>query len=1154
MATAVICPCGERFVVGAVTFPRTVSCHSCGRRAVLAGPLALSNGVGWQVAAQPEEKANDRPPATTPPPARERPWRRRPWLVVLAATLLAAAFLTGRASNRQAPPPHSEVRIGRQPISAWLDDLRSPERGDAASRALPLFARRSPDVAAALRRALAEDDESTFRENVARALCALVPHDPEAYTALREAVRDPSEKRAGAVVRGLHANAEEVVPLLAEGLRHPTVSVRIAAVERLHFAVSVEVAIPELLAAQKDVPDVARRAATVLTRVRRPTREVIEALADAAPEALASLPRQAEVVVPALTAMLRHPRADRRLGAARGLKGLAAWAALPALKRALKEDSDVRVRKQAVVALHAVASPYPGAILAELHGALVDKDEGVRRAAAARLRQTETGPFLLIEEMKGPRVDAHQSVVAELKEGGVTARDLPLLLAALRGPDAGSRRAAVPLLRRLFGRYVEPRLDRAAQRDALPMLIACLAEDDLRWPVAALLRDHWNEQLDYHQGGDFWAGLVRARSAFRSALAVRDLVAGLRDKDEDRRRAAAVALVLAGQAAAEAIPFYVEKDPNGALVELIGPEGREAVPALARLVAKGPRSARAVRALGRIGPDAAAAATALGKAIEEGRDVIDVLDALTRIGPGAAAAAPAVQALAAEPRWTKLAAETLVFLEARDQAALPRLATLLREAEGGTVARAARAMARIDAKAAVEAASALARDRGPLRWRGHEALRALGAALAVPALRELTRAERGVASEAAVALSRLSRAPADQALAISVLLRRPDDFWRSLGPATWPALLEVVDRVDEGGRAILAGGLAGLIRHRPALTPQVLKALDHPSPAARRVVIAALGEARPAWPGVVPALVACAQQKNEVGRAAVAALNGAGPEALAFLSARAASGLEDATRALSSCGPAAVPALRRALEVGGAPARREAVNQLAGFPAELAPAEWAGLLRDPDEVVRDRALDVLLGKGLWPGPEVRQARRDALHEHTRALSHPAPELRRRACERLARLGPDAIPALIEAVGDPKVRWTAIEALGGRFEMPPQAEPAIRAALDADLGAAEGEEARAAIRARYEWALRPPPRPLPTSPADLARLAADRDGGGGRHIRARALLALSQMGPQPPEVVRDVLRSYAHCDEVARDAWRMALKAIDPEVAGELGLR
>jgi hypothetical protein len=240
------------------------------------------------------------------------------------------------------------------------------------------------------------------------------------------------------------------------------------------------------------------------------------------------------------------------------------------------------------------------------------------------------------------------------------------------------------------------------------------------------------------------------------------------------------------------------------------------------------------------------------------------------------------------------------------------------------------------------------------------------------------------------------------------------------------------------------------------------------------------------------------------------------------------------------------------------------VTLFSHFPRELAPEEWVALLRDEDGAVRGVALEVLLRRDLDLGPEGREARRGLLRELAQALRHPAPEARTQACRDLARLGPDAIPALIEAVHDKEAWGEAMHLLQQEFGLPPQAEAAIRAAFKQELDGARQERQKNEVRERYRhWLDRLSP-PMPKGPAVLVKRVTEDNGlelarqkQYGKHSRAGALLALAEHGRQPPEVVHAILLLNVW-DRTAdgwalRDAWRQALMKIAPEVAAEMGL-
>jgi hypothetical protein len=65
MATVVTCPCGAEYVLHTGTFPRPVSCHACGARAILNGPAEFRDAAGW--------RAQERPDGDSPAQSRTCP-------------------------------------------------------------------------------------------------------------------------------------------------------------------------------------------------------------------------------------------------------------------------------------------------------------------------------------------------------------------------------------------------------------------------------------------------------------------------------------------------------------------------------------------------------------------------------------------------------------------------------------------------------------------------------------------------------------------------------------------------------------------------------------------------------------------------------------------------------------------------------------------------------------------------------------------------------------------------------------------------------------------------------------------------------------------------------------------------------------------------
>jgi hypothetical protein len=61
MATVAICACGVRFIVKSTKFPRPITCHACGSRAILTSPTEFRAGDGWRVGEEEEAAQTDGP-------------------------------------------------------------------------------------------------------------------------------------------------------------------------------------------------------------------------------------------------------------------------------------------------------------------------------------------------------------------------------------------------------------------------------------------------------------------------------------------------------------------------------------------------------------------------------------------------------------------------------------------------------------------------------------------------------------------------------------------------------------------------------------------------------------------------------------------------------------------------------------------------------------------------------------------------------------------------------------------------------------------------------------------------------------------------------------------------------------------------------------
>ena len=244
---------------------------------------------------------------------------------------------------------------------------------------------------------------------------------------------------------------------------------------------------------------------------------------------------------------------------------------------------------------------------------------------------------------------------------------------------------------------------------------------------------------------------------------VQDCIAGLADSDASIRRAAAAALAERGPEGAEAVPALARlvSDPEVRMVafralEAMGPAAEPAVPALEAVLDQ--EKAPFVRlgagfALSNIGPGAVMALTKTFDDLDETYWCCDpmVLIRIAEMGPAAAQAAPAMlPLLQAEKHFTRdFAAQALgrIAEQSNAAAAVPELVKALARARGTLRVHIHFALFRFGHEPEAQLndlVALLKEDSWPTRWQVAEHLTELGpqAAAVLPALKAARQAEK----------------------------------------------------------------------------------------------------------------------------------------------------------------------------------------------------------------------------------------------------------------------------------------------------------------------------------------------------------------------------------------------------------------------------
>ena len=512
-------------------------------------------------------------------------------------------------------------------------------------------------------------------------------------------------------------------------------------------------------------------------------------------------------------------------------------------------------------------------------------------------------------------------------------------------------------------------------------------------------------------------------------------------------------------------------------------------------------------ALGNIGP---AAVPALIEALRSADPEIrnGAAFALSKVEPGPVQAVAALVSALEDPevRVRTQAAWALENIGLAAQDAIPALEQSLRDSDEGFATTAARALGAIGPAAVQALTAGLDDPRAEIRhWSAYYlglAAKDVKAgdtrlAMAIGRLRKLLRdPDSEVRSSAAVALGNLGPNATEAISELTSLLNDPDQWVRreaiaglgAIGAEAVPALVRVLREPEPQLRASAASALALIGAPAREAVPALLEAFGDSSLDVRKASAGALGAIGPEAQSAIPALAAAmrevasngadidptgsGQALGKIGAAAIPVLqealrdpddrvrscaawafNTMGPaarEAVPLLVEKLAEGKyvrEGASSALASIGPAAVPALLKALEHEKPTVREgvaEALGAMGAKAREAVPSMAAVLEREASPDVRF-ALSRSFGK-------IGPAASAAIPVLAETLRDENAEVRVQAAHALVDIGVESVPAAIAALEDdkPQVRYLAIRILGSFGPKAKAAAPALaEAAEDSD---------------------------------------------------------------------------------------------------------
>jgi len=395
-------------------------------------------------------------------------------------------------------------------------------------------------------------------------------------------------------------------------------------------------------------------------------------------------------------------------------------------------------------------------------------------------------------------------------------------------------------------------------------------------------------------------------------------------------------------------------------------------------------------------------------------------------------------------------------------------------------------------------------------------------------------------------------------------------------------LREALQDTDPLVRVKVAEALWKVERPSPSvILPTLQRALKDKNPEVREAACEAIGMLGGKGKAAVPALtLALKDEKLPVVMAAVSALGDIGPSATEAAPALLQlAGYADfiilepiVGAALGEMGEGAVPELAAALKEKSANRRRAAAYALGsmGPKAEGATKPLTGALGDEEWTIRSLAARALGNIGISAKlalPRLREATVDKNAQVrvraafavwqiaadtkyvpllSRSLEDEDVAARELACRALATMATDAKPAsgaLCKALGDkaPSVQQAAAQAIGSIGRSAKDCVVSLRPLL---------QDKDRTLRLHAAFALWQVTGEAKESLKALRPLLAEEDA-----VQVLAVEKIGAIGPAARDLLPDLVRAYREEDgEAIRRALGDAIKKIDPELAGKLGLR
>jgi HEAT repeat protein len=678
-------------------------------------------------------------------------------------------------------------------------------------------------------------------------------------------------------------------------------------------------------------------------------------------------------------------------------------------------------------------------------------------------------PEKLAAQLASADRDTRREAAYQLNKLGAAAKPaLPALIKALDDPDKQVWSFSVSAIAALG----------AQAKDAIPALL-----DDLHSKKSRASRDRERRQALF-------------RSAYALTRigpeAIPPLIEGLKDEDPGLRAGSAKALGGMGPAARTAIPALVENlshsdaEVRREVVDALGLIGAETIPALRKALAAADPAVRSGAALAicqlvqpahELGP---AVADTLAKEADPNVRAA-LVTAVPKVGIESSRAIPLlISALKSDQEPVRRAAVTsLMILPAAKGPIVANLAALLKDPDPAVSQRAAVVLGRFGgaSRAAAPALLELATQQKPPAPAYLEALGQIGPSVVPEILRAIEKENPDLLTRDHWSIKCLQALGGPAAPALTHALSSPSVAVRlvaarglgELGPAGASVTDSLAAGITDADPRVRATVLAGLVSVRmPAakVVPKVQAAFKDPSPAVRLTaaqLVPYLGaDARTLAPSLLAALN---DPEPAVRGATVQALGSVGaaaePAVARLLEVLASSDASARTRIIAvfgAIGPgayAAVPELKKLAQDPSPEVRGAAVSALSKVDqAGMRLPVLLAALGDRDLSVRRAAAEATGEMGdkardataalteLVQHAENRDFALEALRQiQVRSVPHLLQMLamsdagvRAFACERLARIGPEAkeaIPALetIEREGEPNfLRRAARDAL------------------------------------------------------------------------------------------------------------------------------